>query len=339
LADKQAEETKAGLISAAEPQNMSPTESQSVSAAGPEGVSVPSAGGPGFFRNPGLPFIFVRVCIYLVFADVLGYAVILLARLVLPPFPTLGLPQQQGLSEIAAVAGAFGSARIMAFLEKRQFGEYGLPWKGAFGKLFWQGAAFGLVEISAVVAAMAACGAYKLGTVILHGRELVGWLLFWAAVLLLVGFYEEFAFRGYVQFTAAQGIGFWAAAIVLSLVFGLRHAMNPGETWPGLASVVLSGLFWCFTLQRTKSLWFAVGMHASFDFGETFLYSVPDSGTIFPGHLSSAVVAGPAWITGGTAGPEAGVFDFAVILLFFYVFHRWYPMAASEAAQAAQTEN
>jgi membrane protease YdiL (CAAX protease family) len=93
----------------------------------------------------------------------------------------------------------------------------------------------------------------------------------------------------------------------------------------GLAGIVLTGLFWCLTLRRTGNLWFAVGMHASFDFGETFLYSVPDSGYIFPGHLSNATLAGPAWLTGGSAGPEASVCDFIMLLIFFYVFQRLYP--------------
>jgi hypothetical protein len=66
-------------------------------------------------------------------------------------------------------------------------------------------------------------------------------------------------------------------------------------------------------------------MHASFDFGETFLYSVPDSGMIFPGHLSNATLAGPAWATGGSAGPEASLFDFVTLLVFFVVIDRMYP--------------
>jgi membrane protease YdiL (CAAX protease family) len=93
----------------------------------------------------------------------------------------------------------------------------------------------------------------------------------------------------------------------------------------GGAGVVLTGLFWCLALRRTGNLWFAVGMHASFDFGETFLYSVPDSGVVFPGHLSNATLAGPTWLTGGSAGPEASVCDFTMLLIFFYVFHRVYP--------------
>jgi hypothetical protein len=65
-------------------------------------------------------------------------------------------------------------------------------------------------------------------------------------------------------------------------------------------------------------------MHASFDFGETFLYSVPDSGVVFSGHLSNATLAGPWWLTGGSTGPEASVCDFIMLLVFFYVFHRLY---------------
>jgi len=128
-----------------------------------------------------------------------------------------------------------------------------------------------------------------------------------------------------VQFTLAQAIRFWPAAVVLSVAFGLVHSTNPGENKLGLAGVMLTRLFWCLTLRRTGNLWFAVGMHASFDFGETFLYSVPDSGMVFPGHLSNATLAGPRWLTGGSAGPEASVCDFIVLLLFFYVFHRLYP--------------
>ncbi len=152
------------------------------------------------------------------------------------------------------------------------------------------------------------------------------WALFWAAVFVVVGFFEEYAFRGYAQFALTKGFGFWPATIVTSLIFGAVHLANPGESWPGILGVVVVGIFWCFTLRRTGTLWFAFGMHAAFDFGETFLFSVPDSGVVFPGHLSSAVIHnGPAWLVGGTAGPEASVLDFAILAIFFFVVHKMYP--------------
>jgi len=81
---------------------------------------------------------------------------------------------------------------------------------------------------------------------------------------------------------------------------------------------MLTGLFWCLTLRATGNLWFAVGMHASFDFGETFLYSVPDSGMVFPGHLSNATLAGPRWLTGGSAARKPA---FATSSCFFIFLH------------------
>jgi len=175
---------------------------------------------------------------------------------------------------------------------------------------------------------IAACGSYHFGSFAVHGFATLRWATFWALFFLLVGFYEEFSFRGYPQFTLSQAAGFWPAALVLSGAFGAVHLGNPGENSVGIAGIVLTGLFWCFTLRRTGTLWLAAGMHASFDFGETFLYSVPDSGAVFPGHLSNATIAGPAWLTGGSAGPEASVLDFIILLVFFYIFHRLFPPPA-----------
>jgi membrane protease YdiL (CAAX protease family) len=152
----------------------------------------------------------------------------------------------------------------------------------------------------------------------------------WALCLLFVGLFEEFLFRGYSLFTLTTGIGFWPAAILLSLLFAGVHLQNSGEGRVGVAAVFVVGMLWCFSVRRTGSLWFAVGMHAAFDFGETFLYSVPDSGMLLPGHLSSATLQGPAWLTGGSVGPEASVFDFLLLFISFYVIHRLYPASPSQ---------
>jgi uncharacterized protein len=229
-------------------------------------------------------------------------------------------------SELTKAIGTLLAAWVMSRFEGRRLGEYGLPWRGGQGKLFLQGAVFGIAEISAVMGVLAAAGYYTFGPLEVHGASLVKWALFWAAVFLVVGFFEEYAFRGYVQFVLTKGFGFWTATIVTSLIFGLVHFANPGESWPGIVGVMVVGLFWCFTLRRTGSLWFALGMHAAFDFGETFLFSVPDSGVVFPGHLSNAVIHdGPAWLVGGTAGPEASILDFIILAIFFYIVHRIFP--------------
>lgn len=289
-------------------------------------LTIPTEPAPAnFFRNPGLPFVFTRLCLYLILGDGATYALRWLAHPFLRGATSSTSPRYVVIVESVACAGAFFAAWLMSFLERRSFSEYGLALRADSGKLFAQGALFGLAEISAVLGALAVLGHYHFGALAIHGSALLRWALIWGLFFLIVGLYEEFAFRGYAQFTLAQGARFWPAAIFLSILFGAVHYTNPGETWPGLAGIVLTGLFWCFTLRRTASLWFAVGMHASFDFGETFLYSVPDSGQIFPGHLSNATLAGPTWLSGGTAGPEASCFDFLMILAFFFIFDRLHP--------------
>ena len=221
--------------------------------------------------------------------------------------------------------GAFSAALLLAVMEKRRPGAYGLPLRGAFGKLFWQGVLAGLGEISVLMGLIAAFGGYSFGGLAVRGYELARWGAFWAVLFVLVGLLEEFLFRGYAQFTLSTGFGFWPAAFALSAVFGAAHLANPGEGWVGALSVALVGFLLCLTLRRTGSLWFAVGLHASFDFGETFLYSVPNSGYVARGHLSHATLHGPAWLTGGSVGPEGSLFSFLTMGILFYVLHRLYP--------------
>jgi membrane protease YdiL (CAAX protease family) len=291
---------------------------------GPPQISPPPAE-HGVFQSSSLLFVLLRLGIYIALAEGIGFALQWIMVALSAGERSLYSPTNLAIAESGSLVGAFAAGVAMSQLEGRSFGDYGLPLRGAFGKLFWQGALFGLAEISAVIGVIATFGSYHFGALAIHGTELLRWAAFWGAFFVLVGLYEEFAFRGYVQFTLARAVSFWPAAVLLSAAFGFVHRTNPGESKMGVAGVVLTGLFWCLALRRTGNLWFAVGMHASFDFGETFLYSVPDSGVVFPGHLSNATLAGPTWLTGGSAGPEASVCDFTMLLIFFYVFHRVYP--------------
>jgi len=216
-------------------------------------------------------------------------------------------------------------ALLMAAIEKRRFGAYGLMGRQAFGKLFWAGMIWGVAAISLLVLAIGGVGDFSLGSVALHGARVFKFAVFWAGYFLVVGFFEEFLFRGYSLFTLATGMGFWPAAVLLSLIFAAVHAGNPGETFIGLAAVAAIGLFFCLTLHRTGNLWFAVGFHASFDWGESYLYSVRDSGTTVTGHLLNSSFHGSRWLTGGSVGPEGSVLVFVVIALSWVAFDRMYP--------------
>jgi hypothetical protein len=228
------------------------------------------------------------------------------------------------IEELGDIFSAVLPAVILSRIEGRSWGTYGLPGARAFGRLFWTGALWGFSAISVLMLALYRLHCFAFGPPALHAARAFRFALFWATMFLLVGFFEEFLLRGYSQFTLARGIGFWPAAIALSCAFGLMHLRNGGEQWSGLLAAAAIGFFLCLTLRRTGNLWFAVGFHAAWDWGETYFYSVPDSGTVFPGHLFQSSLRGPGWLSGGSVGPEGGVLCFAVILLAGIAFARIY---------------
>lgn len=216
------------------------------------------------------------------------------------------------------------AALIMARIERRKFGLYGLPAKFAFRKDFWIGTLVGFLAISGCLLGIFALHGFRLAGIAIHGKTIITAVVAWSAAFVLVGLAEEFAFRGYLQFTLTTGMGFWPSAIVLSLLFGLAHASNPGESTLGLLSVVLFGLLFCLFLRRTGNLWWAVGFHAGWDWGQTFFYGVPDSGLAAYHNLFNSAFSGPKWLTGGSVGPEASIFTPIVLGIVAVLFSRVY---------------
>jgi membrane protease YdiL (CAAX protease family) len=216
------------------------------------------------------------------------------------------------------------AALIMSRIEHRKWGEYGLSGGLAFRQHFWLGTLVGFIAISASLLAIFALHGFQLTGLAIHGKTILTATAAWTAAFVVVGLGEEFAFRGYLQFTLTTGMGFWPAAILLSALFGLAHAPNPGESKFGLISVVCFGLLFCLFLRRSGSLWWAVGFHAGWDWGQTFFYGVTDSGLAPYHNLFNSSFSGPAWLTGGSVGPEASIFTPLALLVVGILFSRVY---------------
>ncbi len=235
-------------------------------------------------------------------------------------------PASTIFDELQTLIQALLATWVMARIEHRRFFSYGIPVRNAFGYDFWVGLGWGLASTSLLVGLIATFGGYHILGLAIHGSAL--WYLtgLWIVANLLIGFSEEILFRGYFLTTFADGIGFWAAAIVLSIGFGaLHYLVKPHERWEDFASTGLLGLFMCLTLRRTGSLAFAIGFHAAFDFANLFVWSGQNAGVYAVGHLLETRWQGPQWLTGGFLGPEASWMIFVVIALMFVIFDRRYP--------------
>ena len=217
----------------------------------------------------------------------------------------------------------------MAKFEQRPVSVYGFtPHRSV--RYFLSGLAWGVALLSLLVATLHATGLLVFDARLLFGGSALRYGLTWLAGFLLVGLLEELLLRGYLQFTLtrglssiyrglfgpshANGLGFWTAAIILSAVFGLGHSSNPGESPLGLVAACLVGLVFCLSLWRTGSLWWAIGFHTAWDWAESFLYGVADSGLMVKGHLFATHAVGRPLLSGGLTGPEGSLYFLPVVL-------------------------
>jgi len=283
--------------------------------------------GPNGIRAGWRALIFLAIVAGLVAA--VNLVIALVVHFVLHRRPHFGTasslsPAVAALSDGSIFLFTGVAALIMSRIEHRKWGQYGLPAKFAFRKDFWLGTLIGFLAISTSLLAIFALHGFHLAGIAIYGKTIVIATAAWSAAFVIVGLGEEFAFRGYLQYTLTTGMGFWPAAILLSALFGLAHAANPGESKFGLFSVVCFGLLFCLFLRRTGNLWWAVGFHAGWDWGQTFYYGVPDSGLAPYHNLFNSAFSGPRWLTGGSVGPEASIFTPIVLLIVAIFFSRVY---------------
>jgi membrane protease YdiL (CAAX protease family) len=234
-------------------------------------------------------------------------------------------PWTQIFGEGSSVVFLVIAAGVMAQIEKRTFADYGLPLSEAFGKLFWQGVPLGFAMLSLLLAMIAALHGFSLSGMAVSSGEAVKYGVLYGIGFIFVGIFEEFSFRGYLQATLASGMGFWPAALILSFIFGAIHLNNPGEAIFGGIMAGSFGLLAAFALRRTGNLWLPIGMHASWDWGETYFYGTPDSGFLAQGHFLNSSFHGPNWLTGGSVGPEGSWLVFVALGIWALIIHFLFP--------------
>jgi membrane protease YdiL (CAAX protease family) len=213
-----------------------------------------------------------------------------------------------------------GAMAIMARIEGRDgWSYYGMAGRRPIAK-FLYGFGGGLVCLSLVVGALYADGHLAFGGAALQRLSALGYGLAWLLDFIMVGITEEGLYRGYLQATLTRGIGFWPAAIVLSLLFGAGHLQNAGETVPGIIGVIVHGLFYCLLLRLSGSLWLGIGFHAAWNWAQSYLYGTAQSGHLMQGHLFVARARGDALFSGGSAGPEGSLLGLPVQAIGLLVF-------------------
>lgn len=168
-------------------------------------------------------------------------------------------------------------------------------------------------------------------------------LLVSALVFLIAGAAEEVLFRGYPLQTVLRSWPAWVALIPTSVAFAAVHLGNP-NTVRGFTFIntALAGVWLAVAYLRTRSLWFPLGVHWSWNWMMGAVLGLPVSGIseITPQPLMRAADQGPAWLTGGSYGIEGGAACTLVLIIStIFIWRTRLVYASEEMRRLTEKEN
>ncbi len=249
--------------------------------------------------------------------------------------PWVGTVIIPGATFMSVILTTFLAGRIF---DRRKFKDFGLQ----FSLRWWGDFGFGL-----------ALGAILMGAIFLIGLltnsirvtgffqtpneniSFVSGMVQTLILFILVGIYEELLSRGYHLINLAEGFNLkllgkkWAlfiAILISSAVFGILHLANPNASWVSALNISLAGMVFGLGMVLTGRLAIPMGMHITWNFFQSAVFGFSVSG-LEPGVVIIATEpVGPAWLTGGLFGPEAGLLGVGAIILggiLIYLWVRW----------------
>jgi membrane protease YdiL (CAAX protease family) len=227
------------------------------------------------------------------------------------------------LGESIQITGLLGALAVVATIERRPMLSFG--WHDSAGwARFGGGLLCGFVALSLCVLILLRMHLLALDAPSAHGTTLWTHAVAWGGLFLLVAIFEESALRGYLQYTLTRGIGFWWSALLLSILFAGIHGSNPGETPVGLITAGAIGMLLCLSLWYTGSLFWAIGFHTAWDWGQSYFYGTSDSGVLLDNRLFSAHPFGNVLLSGGQTGPEGSLLVLPMILVMALLMWLWW---------------
>jgi membrane protease YdiL (CAAX protease family) len=148
-------------------------------------------------------------------------------------------------------------------------------------------------------------------------------LLGYFCLFVLVAFYEELVFRGYILKNLLASYGPWPALLISSALFALVHYSNANSSVLGLINIMLAGLLFGVYYLHKQNLWFPIALHLTWNFFQGPVFGFQVSGLDMPS-LVQTEIDGPIWLTGGAFGFEGSVLCTVLMLGLIYSVNRFF---------------
>ncbi len=171
------------------------------------------------------------------------------------------------------------------------------------------GGLLGLAMMTMLMGTLAATGAYDI--------TVLGAAPAWAGVglALQAAVTEELWMRALLFRLLWRAFGPVPAFVVCGAVFAALHLANPGANPLAGATVAVAGVMFCALYALTGRLWVPIGVHATWNLAQGYLFGAAVSGGDLGGSVavSTARAGAPTWLTGGAFGPEGSVLALVLV--------------------------
>lgn len=170
-----------------------------------------------------------------------------------------------------------------------------------------RGIVFGAVMVALLCAALAATGVLRIDTVAGPTAELVVVLIYFLVLFAV----EEVVFRALLMTGLGVVAGRWAALLITAGLVALPYAFATGSGVVPMIGAVATNVVNGLARWQTGRIWFGLGMRWAWN-GLQVALGFTVSGYQLATPVVATTLDGPAWLTGGSYGPEGGVIGIAV---------------------------
>ncbi len=200
-----------------------------------------------------------------------------------------------------------GVVFMWMFVQKKRLGAIGLHGNGTGWKDTFWGLGLGALSMLVIFIILLGTGAIRVGN---------GWKspdfsssnLVYLGIFIIVGFCEEFLFRGYLMKTLEdRGNSRWFIYILSSILFSVAHMGNMEINAIAVLNIFLVGILFAYMFRVTGSLWMPIGFHITWNYTQGIVFGFPVSGNPVDSIYHTQMVVGQELLSGGGFGPEGGI--------------------------------
>ena len=149
--------------------------------------------------------------------------------------------------------------------EKRSIFSYGLNKNPFNTQLLVGGFLFGVLSMVVLITINLYFN-HSIFSIAYLPKRFFGDLFFQLFIVFIIGFFEEWFFRGFVLQTLMEEYSVGKSVVVSSLFFAATHFIRPVSNWylliPEFFGLFLIGTILANAIVHTRSLYFSIGIHA-----------------------------------------------------------------------------